>query len=244
MDIHHRTLLLPATELPALSGWPAWQARWVDALKRNAVVDLHASKAGERLLLRMYLAGEQATEIALRHQSFDNRPEWLVHQMAQHLAEEQGHALAFEGALAACGGGQHTAPAQPDWLSRWKIRRWQSAARRFSPHFVQGALVPAFAIGLCAEQMATRVLTRHCQAIGPHHPMHRLLSGVLADEARHVRLCQHTLARLVEPGEQAALSRLLAQVRAVDRAFGVSGALGLWLAGKLLRWFGAVRLAA
>lgn len=236
--------VLRATEPPSLTGWAGWQARWVDKLKRTALHDLHASRRGEMLLLRMYLAGEEATEIALRHQSFGNRPPWLVRQMAQHLAEEQGHAQAFGAALRARGGVPRTQLAKPDWLSRWKIGRWQALAARFSACFGQGALVPAFAIGLCAEQMATRVLTRHCQVIGPRHPMHHLLAGVLADEAKHVRLCQHTLSRLVQPDEQAALSRLLAEVRAVDRAFGISGALGLLLAGKLQRWFGALRRVA
>jgi len=36
------------------------------------------------------------------------------------------------------------------------------------------------------------------------------------------------------------LSALLAQVRRIDRAFGVSGALGMYLAGLVLRVRGAV----
>jgi hypothetical protein len=225
---------------PALGGWPRLQARWVDGIKRAALRQLHASAAGEALLLRIYLIGEEATELALQRELQAERPDWLQRQMDQHLAEEQAHAQAFAAAWAARGGPppQAAATHAPDWLSRRKIAQWRRLALRHAPHFASGLLVPAFAIGLCAEQMATRVLQRHCavlrQQAGPH-PLLPLLAGVLADEARHVRLCAHTLARLVAPAEQAALDRLLAEVRRVDRAWGVTGALGLLLAGLALR---------
>ncbi|MES2887922.1 MAG: ferritin-like domain-containing protein [Pseudomonadota bacterium] len=226
-------------EPPSLTGWPQWQASCVNRLKRAGLRELHASEAGERLLLHVYWVGEQVTEIALCHPSFTDRPVWLERQMAQHLADEQRHTQSFEDALRARGAVPATQPPRADALSRWKIWRWQRLATSFAPRFAQGAWVPAFAIGLCAEQMATRVLTRHCDAIGDQHPLYPLLSSVLADEARHVRMCQHTLTRMVQPGEQAALVALLAQVRAVDRAFGITGALGLLLAAwvlRLMRW--------
>lgn len=236
------TLPLPASLAPpTLRGWAHWQARGVDRIKRAALRQLHASTAGEALLMRIYLIGEEATELALQRELLAERPDWLQRQMDQHLAEEQAHARAFAQAWAERGGpvpGASKAQA-PDALSRRKIAQWHRLAQRHAPAFASGVLVPAFAIGLCAEQMATRVLQRHQSVLSADsaaHPLLPLISRVLADEERHVRLCAHTLARLVAPHEQLALARLLAEVRAVDRAWGLTGALGLWLAGVALRW--------
>ena len=115
------------------------------------------------------------------------------------------------------------------------IAQWHRLAQRHAPRFGQGMLVPAFAVGLCAEQMATRVLRRHCELIGPAHPMAGLLARVLADEGRHVRLCQRTLDRLVAAHEVPALEALMREARSIDRAFGITGALGLLAAGLALR---------
>ncbi len=220
-------------QAPLLRGWPGLQARLVHAIKRAALRQLHASAAGERLLLRIYLIGEEATEIALQRELIGARPDWLARQMDQHLADEQRHARAFAAALAERGAPR--APSEPDWLSRRKIAQWHSLAKRHAGHFSSGLLVPAFAIGLCAEQMASRVLQRHCALIGARHPLHPLLAGVLADEERHVRLCSHTLARVVAPREQPALAALLREIRGIDRSYGVTGAIGMYLAGLALR---------
>jgi len=218
---------------PPLRGWPARQAQLVNRIKRAALRQLHASAAGERLLLRMYLIGEEATEVALQKELIGTRPAWLSRQMDAHLADEQRHAAAFAAALAERGALHR--PSAPDWLSRRKIAQWQRLASRHAGQFASGVLVPAFAIGLCAEQMATRVLQRHCALIGPRHRLHPLLAGVLADEDRHVRLCGHTLARMVAPRERPALATLLGEIRAIERAHGVTGALGMYLAGLALR---------
>ena len=120
-------------------------------------------------------------------------------------------------------------------LSRTKIGRWQRIARRHAPHFQQGVLVPAYAIGLCAEQMAERVLSRHRAVLPADHPLQPLLARVLHDEGKHVRLCMRTLSLSVSEAEMPHLQRLLAEARAVDRSFGVSGAVGMYLAGVWLR---------
>ena len=132
-------------------------------------------------------------------------------------------------------GMQPPAELRPDWLSRAKIGRWQRIARRHAPHFQQGVLVPAYAIGLCAEQMAERVLRRHCAVLPADPPLQPLLARVLHDEGKHVRLCMRTLSLSVSEAEMPHLQRLLAEARAVDRSFGVSGAVGMYLAGVWLR---------
>jgi len=222
---------------PLLRGWPALQAKLVHHVKRAALRQLHASRAGEILLLRLYLVGEASSEQALQHELRSAAPEGLARQIDQHLADEQLHARLFAEAIAERGGpAPETQPQRPDWFSRRKLARWQRLIRRHAPHFAHGALVPAYAIGLSAEQMASRILARHCALIGPAHALHPLLARVQADEERHVRLCSRTLQRCcVAPQERARLARLMDEVRAVERGFGVTGALGMALAGLALR---------
>ncbi|MEA9884429.1 hypothetical protein VDG05_08740 [Xanthomonas campestris pv. raphani] len=224
---------LLALQPPPLRGWARAQAWLVDRIKAAALRQLHASVAGECLLLQMYLVGEEATELALQREVPVQRPAWLVPLMDQHLQEEQWHAQAFAAALAARGAARPS--AQPDALSRRKIAQWHRLATHHAGEFRQGLLVPAFAIGLCAEQMASRVLQRHCGVLPAGHALQPLLTRVLGDEQRHVQQCQRILQRLVPADEQAALQALLAKVRRIDRAFGISGAFGMYAAGAVLR---------
>jgi hypothetical protein len=225
---------------PQLSGWPALQARLVHRIKRAALRQMHASRAGEVLLLRLYLVGEESSEQALQRELRSSAPDWLMRQLDQHLADEQLHARLFADAIAERGGTAQAAASpeeapQPDWFSRRKLARWQGLIRRHAPHFAHGGLVPAYAIGLSAEQMASRILQRHCALIGPQHALHPLLTRVLADEDRHIRLCSHTLQRCVAPHEAARLAQLMREVRDTERGFGITGALGMFAAGLALR---------
>ncbi len=226
-------------EPPILRGWPRLQAQWVHHIKRAALRHLHASGAGERVLLRIYLVGEEATEIALQRELVTQPPQWLVRQMDQHLAEEQAHVRAFSAALAERGEANAAhRQLQPDWLSRHKIAQWHAVARRYETSFKNGLLVPAFAIGLCAEQMATRVLERHLSLLNEipdRQDLQSLLARVLMDEGRHVQLCSDALTRLIEPHEQPSFVTMLAEIRAIDRSWSVTGAIGLLLVGLSLR---------
>lgn len=231
---------LPGLAPPSLRGWPALQARLVHHIKRAALRQLHASRAGEIVLLRLYLVGEESSEQALQRELRANAPEWLARQLDQHLADEQLHARLFAEAIAERGGSARAAVSpdeapRPDWFSRRKLARWQRLIRRHAPHFAYGGLVPAYAIGLAAEQMASRILQRHCALIGPQHALHPLLARVLADEDRHIRLCSHTLQRCVAPHEAARLAQLMREVRDTERGFGVTGALGMYAVGLALR---------
>lgn len=225
---------------PQLRGWPALQARLVHHIKRAALRQMHASRSGEVLLLRLYLVGEESSEQALQRELRASAPDWLSRQLDQHLADEQLHARLFADAIAERGGNAQAAASpdeapQPDWLSRRKLARWQRLIARHAPYFSHGSLVPAYAIGLAAEQMASRILQRHCALIGPQHALHPLLTRVLADEDRHIRLCSRTLQRCVAPHEEARLAQLMREVRDTERGFGVTGALGMYLAGLALR---------
>lgn len=225
---------------PQLRGWPALQARLVHHIKRAALRQMHASRAGEVMLLRLYLIGEESSEQALQRELRTSAPEWLTRQLDQHLADEQLHARLFADAIVKRGGVAQAAASpeaapKPDWLSQRKLARWQRLIQRHAPHFAHGGLVPAYAIGLAAEQMASRILQRHCALIGARHALHPLLTRVLADEDRHIRLCSHTLQRCVAPHEEARLAQLMREVRDTERGFGITGALGMYLAGVALR---------
>ncbi len=230
----HDSLANPAFTRSEARGFTALQARLVDRIKRAAIRHLHASASGERLLLRMYLDAEEASLGILREQLRQKPPGWLARQIRQHLAEEQIHTTLFGAALDAKGGRSRSALTPPG-LSRRKLARWHQLANQHAHCFAHGALVPAYATTMCAEQMAARILHRHCETIGSAHALHALFATILADENRHVRLCAHTLQRLVAPHEMASLATLLAEVRKIEAAFGISGALALYVAGLIGR---------
>jgi len=223
--------------IPGAHGLAALQARLVDRIKRAAIRQLHASPGGERLLLRLYLDGEEASLQILQDRLTAEQPDWVTRQVRQHLAEEQVHTALFAAAL----GKRAAATLTPQGLSRRKLARWRRLSERYAPQFDAGPLVPAYATALCAEQMAMRILRRHCATIGAQHALYPLFFRVLGDEERHVRLCAHTLQRLVAPHETAQLARLLAEIRSVDAAFGISGAVAMHAAGVLHRALAVVR---
>jgi hypothetical protein len=225
-------------EAPQLRWAARWQAVCVDRIKRAALRQLHATTAGECHLLRMYLAGEVATEVALKDDMLQSPQKWLQRQVQHHLCDEARHARLFAEALGVRGvrvDPQDPSIAPQDPVSRRKLRQMHALARAQTARFQAGVLVPAYALGLCAEQMAQRVLTRHREVIGPMHPLYPLLSDVLSDEERHVRLCAHALRRLVRPEERAALAALMQKVRAMDRAWGITGAISMWALGLICR---------
>lgn len=218
-------------ETPVLHGFAKMRAFLVDRIKQAAIRLLHKNIYGERWLLRMYLIGEETTECAL-HEEWSKQPleSWLAQRVEQHLADERCHATAFANELRKRGISTNMRHA-PDWLSQRKIAQWRRLALRYAPCFSQGILVPAYATGLCAEQMAMRVLTRHCSTIGATHPLYPLLARVLNDESRHVRLCADTLRHLVPPSETAHLVALLNEIRAIEAAFGFTGAVAMYITG-------------
>jgi len=224
---------------PVRCGFASVQAYFVDRIKRVAIRLLHRSVRGECWMLRMCFIAEVTTECTLHEDWTGQTPDWLVPLIAQHLEDEQHHAAAFAKALQARGASAPETSA-PDWLSRRKIFQWRNLAHRYAPCFAHDLLVPTYAIGMCAEQMAMRVLARHCEVIGDGHAMYSLFSRVLTDEARHVQLCRNVLLRLVAPAEARQLAALLREIRAIDAGFGVTGALIMYAVG----WFYWLRSGA
>lgn len=225
---------------PRARGLAAFRAHLVDSIKRAAIRHLHASSSGERFLLRMYLDAEEASLQLFDEELIQEQPAWLLRQARQHRAEERAHTELFAAALAE----EHAARPSLEGLSRRKIARWKRLNDRYRPHFIHGALVPEYATLLCAEQMAMRIMGRHCETIGVQHPLYPLFARVLADEHRHVRLCAHTLQRLVAPHEADRLAMLLAEVRRIEAVLGVTGAVAIYAAGLFYRMLAALQPGA
>jgi hypothetical protein len=226
--------LYTCLDAQAAHGLAALRAYLVDRIKRTAIHQLHATERGERFLLTMYLNGEKDSQQILHEKLALDLPAWLARQFRQHLAEEQRHVQLFAQALGLTD--HHRAHRKiVTGLSWFKLRRWNRLTLDYQPQFAYGVLIPTLATALCAEQMACRVLRRHCDTIGKAHALYPLLSRVLADEQRHILLCAHTLQRLVAPAEEAELARLLRRARAIDASFGTCGALAMLAAGVVHR---------
>ncbi len=225
---------------PLLRGWPGAAGRAGAPREARRAAPAACQPRGRALLLRLYLVGEESSEQALQRELRAAAPDWLERQLDQHLADEQLHARLFAEAIAERGGRARAGAIdgeqpRPDWFSRRKLARWQALIRRHAPHFAHGGLVPAYAIGLAAEQMASRILERHCAPIGPAHALHPLLARVWADEQRHDAAVQPHAAALRGAARAARLAQLMDEVRAIERGFGITGALGMWCAGAALR---------
>ena len=214
------------------------QAFLVNAIKRRALVALHATRRGEALLLNMYLWAEEGAEGAvLRKALATGMPQWLAEQTDRHLRDEERHAALLRKRLADLG----AAPGglKVDALSRWKLRSLEKLAGESAAGFRQGVKVPIFAIAYRLEAMGVRVLERHLEVCsqlaergGEVAPTRELLQQVTADERHHVQACERVLQRLVtDDDEQPKLAKLLGRIDAVERAFGVCGAVGMLAVG-------------
>jgi hypothetical protein len=210
------------------------QAAVVDAVKRRAIRALSATRRGEALLLHTYLWAEEGAEGAVLGEALaGDPPRWLARHVARHAGEEQRHARLLRARLAELGVAARAPRVDP--ISRRKLARLRRIVLAHARRFRAGRVVPTFAVALRMEAMGVRVLERHVRVLAPPHPTRALLEEIVADERHHVRSCESVLARLVAPDERAALAEVLRRVDAVERAFAVTGALGLLAAGWALR---------
>src|SRR5574343_88430 len=212
---------------PEQSGFERLRAKLVDVIKTAAIRLLHHNRQGALLLLRMYFLAESATVHGIAN---DVRPmpmpDWLVAINARHLEEEGGHIKLFSEAIKSRQGALPNV-RRLDPLSRYKLGLWEGIAQRYRSRFAWDGLVPAYAIGFCAEQMALRVLERHRRAISSDHPFSPLLDHVWKDEQCHVVTCAEVLQKLVSPDEVDDLRGLIGELRRVDAAWGVTSAIAM-----------------
>lgn len=222
---------IPALRQPEFALLSRLRQKAVSRLKNAATRLLHRSVAGELLLLRIYFMGEISSVDGIRHEVGGlPMPDWLQQQNRQHAQEEGQHIRLLSEAIRARGG-KIPHKARLDLISQYKVNRWRQLGLASSPHFAAGDLVPAYVIGLCAEQMALRVLDRHCTLIGPAHSFYPLLDRIRQDEIRHVEFCARAIEALVSPSEVPALLRLVQQIRQVEQSWGLTTMAGLWFVG-------------
>ena len=209
------------------------QARLVDTIKRAAITRLQRQRRGEALLLTVYLWGEEATEMKLLESALSNTSEpWLRAHVERHLADEARHAQLLRERLRALNAEPKKA-ARVDPLSARKLARLERLVRDRAVQFKAGLSITIFVAAEQMEAMAVRVLTRHLECLDrpEDEPTHLLLGEILNDEARHHRGCAAVLDRLVLPNEREALQKLRAEVLHIERAWGMTGAVAMWLAG-------------
>jgi hypothetical protein len=212
--------------------------RLLEATKRPALRLLHRTRAGEALLVRLYLEAERHAEQAAPWEPMlASAPRWLAAWLDHHRADERRHAELFADRLRALTGGSEDARDGFDPISRRKLAALHRLVLRHSSAFSAGALVPALAIAWRMEEMGVRVFERHVEVLAdvlPDAPLLPVLRGVLDDERRHARAAHRCVDRLVAPHEQAALARLVRRIDALERRLGVAGALLLLSMGGVL----------
>lgn len=222
-------------EFPSQSLWAKTQSWLIHRIKKSAVKLLHKSLTGEVFLLHLYDWGETATELSLPDSPevvCANSPMWLLPQLKRHLADEQRHSQMLQDRIALLTADQSLLQLPDiDKLSRKKLQTIEALEPKWAPHFKEGTMVVVYAVAWCGEQMATRILARHIEQLPINHELVPLLSQILSDEAHHVRLCEQTLAKLVQGDEQATLDDLLNEILKIERHLGITSTIGLWFLG-------------
>jgi hypothetical protein len=227
-----------------MKAFQKFQARGVERVKRRAIRALHQTPRGEALLLQIYLWAEEGAESEALGELRGEDPAWLRKQVESHLADERKHAGWLRERLAEIGMPVSSEQAQIDRLSRTKLDRLRRLCLGRAPRFRQGLRVPTMAVAYRMEAMGVRVMERHASELramesvrhaDAYRPTRELLERILKDERCHVAGCKGALAKLTTAEEQAELEQLLEEIDKIERAFGLTGAMGLWLAGQALK---------
>jgi hypothetical protein len=221
----------------------ALQRRAVDGIKRHALTMSLGSPRAEAQILKEYLWTEESAESdALRRTIAGAEPPgWLAKLITRQLADERRHAEILRGRLAALG-----APVDrpPPAILRAKLWWLERACAPYAAAFAAGPIVALLALAAQAEATGVRVFGRHLDVLEEHERAEagidstaEVMRSILADEKRHARSCAAALERLVLEEERGALAELRGRIAAIDRAFGVTIALGywMWIAAHALR---------
>lgn len=220
------------------------QATLVDDIKRRALRALHRTPRGEALVLRTYLWAEELAEGEVLDETAAGAPPWLARQLERHAADEKRHAVLLRQRLDQLGQADAGLPGA-DALCRSKLDKLRALAAAYAPRF-RSPVVPLLAVACGMERLGVRVMSRHLavlaedEAPGRPHPTATLLRRIVAEERGHVAGCERALARLVEPDEEAPLAELRRRIAAIDRAWGVTGALTFLALGGWFRLRGVV----
>lgn len=213
------------------------QRRAVDSIKRHALVMSLASPRAQAAILTEYLWGEEGAESSsLQQTAAAAAPPWLGKLVTRQLADEQRHAELLRGRLAELGAQGRPPPA----LARVKLWWLERACAPYKDAFAAGPIVVMVAVAAQLESTGVRVFGRHLAVLeerAADDPLAEIVRSILADERRHARSCAAAAEKLALPHERAALAELRERIATVDRAFGVTIAVGYWLlvASRVLR---------
>jgi hypothetical protein len=216
------------------------QRRAVDGIKRHALELSLGSPRAEAQILQEYLWSEESAESDALRRTIDAAapPIWLGKLIARQLDDERRHAAILRGRLAALGA---DADRPPPAVARAKLWWLERACARHAGAFAAGPIVVFLAVAAQLEATGVRVFGRHlgvlearergaaAAALTAPDPTAEVVRAILADEKRHARSCAAALERLVQDEERPALDELRGRIAAIDRAFGVTIALGYWL---------------
>ena len=217
------------------------QYRAVDTIKRHALTMSLDSPRAQAAILTEYLWVEEGAESpALDRTVIGRAPEWLDKLVARQLADERRHAGLLRHRLTELGAGEiHPPPA----LMRAKLWWIERASASFAGDFAAGPIVVALAVVGQLEATGVRMFRRHLAVLegrAATDPTAAIVRSILADEQRHAKSCAAAAARLVGDDEQARFDELRERIATIDRAFGVTIAIGFWIlvAAQALRDLG------
>jgi len=202
------------------------QRRAVDSIKRHALTMSRSSARAQAAILTEYLWAEEGAESsALQRTAAASAPAWLGKLIANQLADEERHAALIRARLGALG-----APVDrpPPALAKAKLWWLERAVAPYRAAFAAGEIVVMVAIAAQFESTGVRVFERHLGVLAPEDPLHGMIASIVADERRHAKSCAAALDKLVAPHERFLLAELRERIAAVDRAFGVTIAVGFW----------------
>jgi hypothetical protein len=213
------------------------QRRAVDSIKRHALTLSLRSPRAQAAILTEYLWGEEGAESsALQKTAEAAAPPWLGKLVTRQLADEQRHAALLRGRLTELGAAGRPPPA----LAKAKLWWLERACAPYMNAFSAGPIVVMLQVAAQLEATGVRVFGRHLAVLEEHaaaDPLAEIVRSILADERRHARSCAAAVEKLLHAHERPALAELRERIAGVDRAFGVTIAVGYWLliAARVLR---------
>ncbi|MCE9575684.1 MAG: hypothetical protein K8W52_21210 [Deltaproteobacteria bacterium] len=217
------------------------QHRAVDAIKAHALaLALPSRRARARILTEYLWIEEGAESTALHRATGPDAPAWVQTLVDRQLADERRHARLLRELLAGLG----TEPPPPPALARAKLWWLERACAPYRDAFSAGPIVALLAAAAQLEATGVRMFARHLavleareRATGSADPTAAVMRAILADERRHAKSCAAAARKLVRADERDRFEAMRARIAAIDRAFGVTMALGFWLliAGRALR---------
>ncbi len=224
------------------------QRHAVDTIKSHALTIALGSPRAQAAILTEYLWTEEGAESTALHRVTSAAPGWVDKLVTRQLADERRHAELLRGRLSELA--VDTIPPAPA-VTRAKLWWIERACAPYAGAFAAGPAVVLLAVAAQFEATGVRVFRRHLAVLdaqerlsglrglsgqggargpsGKPDPTAVMLRSILADETRHAKSCAAAVERLVRDDERPRLATLRARVAKIDRAFGITVAVGFWV---------------